>query len=230
LSDRLLLVEDDPAIGEIVALNLQRAGFHVRWVQTGAGAITALSEESYDALLLDLMLPDMSGYDIARHARREIPSLPLLMLTARSDTASKIKGFEAGADDYLAKPFELEELMMRVRALVRRGRADRHLPAESVYRFPNGFWVNFETFKAAGSDGEVLLKEKEAGILQTLIRRQGEIVTRSEILEEVWGMDVFPTERTVDNFIVNLRRHFENDPANPRHIHSVRGRGYRFEP
>ena len=230
MSDRLLLVEDETVIGEIVKSNLIREGFAVEWEKTGQGAMDRMKDSYYDALILDVMLPDRNGFDIAKWVRREVPSLPILMLTARSDTASKVRGLESGADDYLTKPFELEELLIRVKALLRRARTERHLPSGTVHEFPNGYWVNLSNYKAKGNAGEVVLKEKEVRILQLLIRRTGEIVTRSEILEEAWGMDSYPTERTVDNFIVNLRKTFEDDPAKPRHILSVRGQGYRFEP
>ena len=226
---RLLLAEDEELIGQMVALNLRREGYEVVWVKTGTEADQRGRSEPFDLLVLDAMMPGLTGFEVARRLRAAGMTLPVLMLTALGETADKVRGLDAGADDYLVKPFELAELKARVRALTRRAQGERHLPSDHVLRF-GAFSVNLETHEAVTREGEVRLSEKEARLLALFFRRRGETLSRADILEEVWGMNAFPTERTVDNVIVRLRRLFEDDPDHPRRIVSVRGQGYRFTP
>jgi two-component system, OmpR family, alkaline phosphatase synthesis response regulator PhoP len=226
---RFLLVEDDELVGTMVAMNLRSATDEVTWVKNGREALDVALGSAFDLLLLDISLPGMDGIEILRTVRQRGLGTPVLMLTARSDTRSKVAALGLGADDYLAKPFDVAEMVARVRALVRRARADRTLPSDRVLRF-GPYAVNLETRVATTNEGEVVLNEKEAAILEKLVRRSPLPVSRTEFLEEVWGMDAFPTERTVDNFLLRLRKLFEPDPANPSHILTVRGTGYRFQP
>lgn len=224
---RILLVEDEELIGRMVELNLRHEGFEVEWVKTGPEALSRAKVEPFDALVLDVMLPGITGFQVARELRDAELTVPILMLTAREDTPSKVHGLDSGADDYLTKPFEMAELLARLRALIRRAQGSRHLPSTQLVRFGR-YEVNLESMEAVTNAGRVRLSEKEAKLMALFLRHRGEVLTRAHILEEVWGMDQFPTERTVDNVIVKLRRYFEPDPENPTHILSVRGQGYRF--
>jgi len=224
---RILLAEDEPLIGRMVQLSLRHADHEVTWVEDGTSALQRAVSEPWDLLVLDVMLPGLDGREITRRLRAAERTTPILLLTALGDTSSKLEGFDAGADDYLVKPFELEELKARVRALVRRAQGTRHLPAEAVVSL-GAFTLNLETREASSQVGPVVLSDKEAGVMALLLRHRGQTVTRAEILEEVWGMDAFPTERTVDNVVVRLRRYFEPLPEQPTLIVSVRGQGYRL--
>lgn len=224
---RILLAEDEQLIGRMVELNLRHEGFDVQWVQTGSEALLRARQEPFDALVLDVMMPGLTGFQVARGLRDADVTVPILMLTARGDTPSKVRGLDSGADDYLAKPFDMAELLARLRALIRRSQGSRHLPSTQVVRFGR-YEVNLESMEAVTNQGRLMLSEKEAKLMALFARHRGETLTRAHILEEVWGMDQFPTERTVDNVIVKLRRYFEPDPENPTYIVSIRGQGYRF--
>jgi two-component system alkaline phosphatase synthesis response regulator PhoP len=224
---RILLAEDEELIGRMVELNLRHEGYDVVWVKTGLDAEARAKAESWDLLVLDVMLPGLTGFQVARALRDADTTMPILMLTARSDTTSKVRGLDSGADDYLVKPFDMAELLARVRALIRRSQGSRHLPSTQVVRFGR-YEVNLESLEAVTNQGRLVLSEKEAKLMGLFARHRGETLARSDILEEVWGMDQWPTERTVDNVVVKLRRYFEPDPENPTHIVSVRGQGYRF--
>ena len=151
------------------------------------------------------------------------------MLTARSDVGSKVRALDAGADDYLAKPFNVVEMVARVRALVRRSRAEREVPATQIVSF-GAYRIDLDTREAETNSGTVVLGEKEVAMLALLVRADGAVLSRADIIEEVWGLDAFPVERTVDNYLVRLRKLFEPDPRSPRHILTVRGAGFRFVP
>jgi two-component system alkaline phosphatase synthesis response regulator PhoP len=172
------------------------------------------------------MMPGGDGFALTRHARDIGITAPILMLTARSDTSSKVRGLDAGADDYLPKPFDVNELLARVRALLRRA-SGRPVTAPPRLVFAN-FWVRFDTGQAFTNEGEVSLSDKELRLMEVFSANENRALTRADLLEEVWGMDQFPTDRTVDNFILRLRKLFEPDPENPVHIVTLRGRGYLF--
>jgi DNA-binding response OmpR family regulator len=223
---RILLAEDEELIGRMVELNLRHEGYEVTWVKNGTEAF-ARAFEPWDLLVLDVMLPGVSGFQVAKDLREKDVTIPILMLTARGDTTSKVRGLDAGADDYVVKPFDMAELLARVRALIRRSQGSRHVPSTQVIRFGR-YEVNLETLEATSNVGKVTLTEKEAKLMALFARHRGETLSRADILEEVWGMDANPTERTIDNVIVRLRRYFEPDPEQPTYILSVRGLGYRF--
>ncbi len=229
MNARVLLVEDEELVGTMVRMNLQSAGYEVTWTRDGEQAIAALDEQSFDLLLLDITLPGQDGLEVLAEVRRHGVLTPVMMLTARSEVSTKVEALKSGADDYLPKPFDVAEMLARVEALVRRSQADRQVPADHLIRFAN-YSLNLETREAKTNDGEIVLGEKEAAILALLVQARGRPLLRSDILEDVWGMDVSPTERTVDNFILKLRKLFEPDADNPCHIITVRGMGYRFEP
>jgi DNA-binding response OmpR family regulator len=231
---RILIVEDDEHIAEGLRFNLEADEHEVIVVGDGLAATTQMCvpDVALDLVILDVMLPEMSGFEVARRARASGNRTPILILTAKDDTADVVRGIEEGADDYLTKPFKLEELLVRVRALLRRGRWSRatgdaaDVPRELTV---GGVRVNFDRFEIEGRAGTVTLTTRETGLLRALVDREGQAVTRGELLEEVWGLRPDTQTRVVDSFIVRLRKYIEEDPSNPRHILSVRGHGYRFE-
>lgn len=227
---RVLLVEDDNLIGTMVRLNLEQANFSVEWQRSGEAALQVLKTSRFDCVLLDIGLPGMSGTEVARNARRLGIGTPILMLTARDEVESKVAAFDGGADDYLCKPFDMNELIARVRAHIRRSQGALEVPTDQELRLGNAI-VSLERRALRTIDGQWHeLSDKEAVLLQFLARNPGRALSRADILEEVWGMDATPTERTVDNFIVRLRRWVEPDHEHPRYIVTVRGWGYRYEP
>jgi DNA-binding response OmpR family regulator len=227
--ERVLLVEDDELIGTMVEMNLDHAGYAVTWARSAEDARDRLGATRFDALLLDLMLPGDDGLALCAWARRSGVTTPALMLTVRDDVRTKVAALEGGVDDYLTKPFDVQELVARVRALIRRSQAAGEIPATSRLVLAGGE-LHLDALRWVGRDGLAHdLTEKEAHLLALLARSGGRTLTRSDVIEEVWGMDALPTERTVDNFILRLRRLVEDDPETPRHILTVRGRGYRWE-
>lgn len=227
---RILLCEDDHLIGTMVRLNLEQDGFGVDWQRSGEGALACLGEQRYDLMLLDIGLPGISGLDVARSARASGVGTPIVMLTARDDLETKVQALDGGADDYLCKPFDMAELLARVRAQIRRSQGSLEVATEAELAIGQAR-VDFDRrvlWDGAGTQFE--LTDKEVELLQFLVRNPHRALSRADILEEVWGMDTSPTERTVDNFIVRLRKWIEPDAEHPRHIQTVRGWGYRYEP
>jgi two-component system alkaline phosphatase synthesis response regulator PhoP len=227
----ILVVEDDPHLASGIVENLRAEGYEVHKAGDGREALVWLQDKRCDLVLLDVMLPHVDGYTVCRTLRERGDNTPVLFLTARGDPQDRIDGLEAGGDDYLAKPFHLQEFLLRVRAILRRRewyQSASAPPSGATLRF-GGNEVDFRAFRARSWNGETQeLTEKEAMILKVLAERPGEIVSREDLLERVWGYDVFPSTRTVDNFILRLRKRFERDPAAPRHFLTVWGVGYRF--
>jgi len=228
-STPVLVVEDDPHLAAGVMENLRAEGYAVTVAGDGEQALEWLKGHTCALIVLDVMLPGIDGLGVCRSLREQGNNTPVLFLTARGDPADRVRGLESGGDDYLAKPFHLQEFLSRVRAILRRWDWYRSAAASAaVLRF-GGNEVDFRTFRAHGWNGETQeLTEKEAMILKVLAEHAGEIVSREDLLERVWGYDVFPSTRTVDNFILRLRKRFERDSANPRHFLTVWGVGYRF--
>ena len=228
---RVLVVEDDPHLAAGVTENLRAEGYQVSTAADGEQALAWLAVHSCALVVLDVMLPGVDGFTVCRTLRGRGDSTPVLFLTARGDPADRVDGLEAGGDDYLAKPFHLQEFLLRVRAILRRWdwyHSASATAATAVLSF-GGNEVDFRAFRARTWSGETQeLTEKEAMILKVLAEHSGEIVSREDLLERVWGYDVFPSTRTVDNFILRLRKRFERDPANPCHFLTVWGVGYRF--
>lgn len=226
---RILVVEDEPLLALGIRENLEAEGNAVEVVHDGLVALDRLRAARFDLVVLDVMLPGMDGYTLCETMRDDGDRTPVLFLTARGAPDDRVRGLEAGGDDYLAKPFHLRELLLRVAAILRRGSWYQVMPpAGSEVRFGDNA-VDFRTYRAVSWDGrEHALTQKEAMILKALAERAGEVVSREDILEKVWGYEVFPSTRTVDNFIVRMRKRFEPDPENPRFIHTVRGVGYRL--
>jgi DNA-binding response OmpR family regulator len=229
---RILVVEDEDHLARGLQFNLEAEGHEVEVVGDGREAAARLEEPgpALDLVVLDLMLPGMSGYEVARRARASGNYVPILILTAKDDTRDLVRGLEEGADDYLVKPFRLDELLARVRGLLRRRRWDGVAsPPEAPRSVAIGSSVvHFDRFELETPSGTVKLTTREAGLLRALVDRAGEAVTRGELLEEVWGLRPDTRTRVVDNFIVRLRRYLEADPSRPRHVVSVRGHGYRL--
>lgn len=226
---RLLLVEDEPNLARGIRENLEAEGYAVDVVGDGKTALARILATEFGLVILDVMLPGMDGFTVCETARKQGSDTPVLFLTARGAADDRIRGLEAGGDDYLPKPFQLKELLLRVAAILRRrARYDALTALEPVVRFGDNEF-DFRRFRGRSYDGaDQVLTQKEAMILKVLVEREGEVVWRDEVLERVWGDDVLPSTRTVDNFIVRLRKRFEPDPEQPRHFHTVRGVGYRF--
>jgi two-component system alkaline phosphatase synthesis response regulator PhoP len=225
----ILLVEDEENLQEALKLNLELEGYEVSCVGDGSAALKKIKEEYFDLILLDVMLPEIDGFDVSETIRLQNIDTPILMLSARSTSADRVTGLKKGADDYLTKPFNLEELLLRVEKLIEKNKklSDRSNVNEVIHF--GGNTINFKSQKAVNLHGEeVELSKKEIMLLKLMIEYKNEVVSREKILQVVWGYQVFPTTRTIDNFILNFRKYFEKDPKNPKHFHSVRSVGYRF--
>src|SRR5262245_43819427 len=223
---RILLVEDEPGLRRTLKDLLASSGYTVETSGDGADAQDRAEREAFDLIVLDVMLPSRSGFDVARGLRRNGIQTPILMLTARTELNNKVQGFKSGADDYLTKPFEGPELLVRMEALLRRAQAGTRKKVSS-WNFQD-IAVDFTKARLVKKGEEITLSERECRLLQHLIESRGEVVTRDELLEEVWGYEAAPMTRTVDVHISWLRQKLEDDPANPRFIVTVHGQGYRF--
>jgi two-component system alkaline phosphatase synthesis response regulator PhoP len=223
---RILLVEDEENIRDVVKLNLEMEEYEVVTTDNGRQAIKYFHEQHFDLLILDVMLPEIDGFQICEQVRLTNLDVPIIFLTAKDTAPDRIMGLKKGADDYLTKPFNLEELLLRVQNLIKRSvKSPENTP--EIYNFGNN-QINFKTYEARGNQGEFNLTKKEAMLLKLLIDRKNEVVSRQQILQSVWGYDVYPSTRTIDNFILSFRKYFEEDPRNPAYFHSVRGIGYKF--
>lgn len=228
MNARILLVEDEEHILEAVKTNLELEEFEVVTATDGARAMELFAGQRFNLVILDVMLPKASGFEVCEKIRLEDLDTPILFLTAKGDSADKVRGLKLGADDYLTKPFNLEELMLRVKVLIKHSMKGTEGESElKSYSF-GGNEVNFSTYEAKGVNGNFTLTKKEAKLLKLLIDRKGEPVSRQQILQYVWGYDVYPSTRTIDNFILSFRKYFEQDQKESRHFHSVRGVGYKF--
>jgi len=226
----ILLVEDEEHLAIGIRFNLEAEGFTATLVADGPSALEALrqAQPPIDLVVLDIMLPGMSGYAVCEAIREQDAGLPIVMLTARTLVEDRIRGFNAGADVYLQKPFDLEELLSVVRSLLsRRGRSGPPPAEPHVCRFGEAE-VNFDTWEARHGETPVKLTNLEMKLLRYLYEHEGSVISRTELLERVWGLAHAPATRTVDTFIFNLRKYFEQDPSRPVHLLSVRGEGYRF--
>jgi DNA-binding response OmpR family regulator len=232
LVHRILIVEDESHLAEGLRFNLEAEGYAVEIAGDGLAGERALNEasEPFGLVILDVMLPGMSGFELAQRIRAAGNFVPILILTAKDAAQDLIRGIEDGADDYLTKPFHLDELLARVRGLLRRRRWDGvDDQGDSMRSFEIGAaTVHFDRFELETPNGLVELTVREMGLLRALIGREGETVSRGDLLQDVWGLRADTKTRVVDSFIVRLRRYVEPDPAHPRHIVSVRGHGYRL--
>lgn len=223
---RILLVEDEENIRDLVKLNLELDSYEVVTASNGRVALKIIGEQHFDLLLLDVMLPEIDGFQICEQVRLTNREIPIIFLTAKDTAADRIAGLRRGGDDYLTKPFNLEELLLRVQKLIQRtSKSPTNTP--EIYEF-DGNKINFATYEAEGNEGPIQLTKKEAMLLKMLIDRKNEVVSRQQILQSVWGYDVYPSTRTIDNFILSFRKYFEVDPRNPVRFLSIRGVGYKF--
>jgi DNA-binding response OmpR family regulator len=222
---KILIIEDDRAILKAVESNLVSEGYQVETATDGLTGLERAADPSQDLILLDLMLPKLPGEEICRRLRQNGITTPILFLTAKNQEEQRVAGFELGADDYVAKPFSIRELLGRIQAILRRAAGQKHLLAH--YHFAD-VSLDFVKMEARKGDRPVTLTTREFAILRLMVSNKGVVISRDRLLDEVWGYDVFPTTRTVDNQIVKLRQKLEDDPENPRFILTVRGTGYKF--
>lgn len=225
----LLVVEDEESLREALKLNLELENYEVTLAVNGPQALKAVKNEYFDLIILDIMLPEMDGLAVCETIRMQHNQVPILFLSARNTGADRVAGLKKGGDDYLTKPFNLEELLLRVDKLISKNRKMREPhPVDNIYEF-DGCKIDFAAHECVDKDGSKQeLSKKEAALLKLLVEHKNEVVSREHILQVVWGYNVYPTTRTIDNFILNFRKYFERDSRNPIHFHSVRGIGYKF--
>jgi two-component system alkaline phosphatase synthesis response regulator PhoP len=224
---RILLVEDEDNIREVVKLNLELENYEVITAADGRKAIKHFTEQHFDLIILDVMLPEINGFQVCEQIRLTDTTVPIIFLTAKDTAMDRINGLKRGGDDYLTKPFNLEELLLRVQNLLKRSQRNVDTAEAETYKFGN-HWINFQTYSAKGNQGDFNLTKKETMLLKLLTDRKNEVVSRNQILQSVWGYDVYPSTRTIDNFILSFRKYFEDNPKEPRYFHSIRGVGYKF--
>ena len=222
---KILVVEDEPGVAFALESDLQTEGYQVAVVGDGEDAVRRARSETFDLILLDVMLPRKDGFEVCRDLRRGGLHTPIILLTAKTQEAEKILGLDLGADDYITKPFSPRELRARIRALLRRAGADT---LEAVHSFGR-CELDPARFELRRDGRKVETTPTELKLMTTLVRNRGRVLTRDRLLEQVWGSGVYVTDRVVDNHIMSLRKKIEDDPAEPRHLISVRGVGYRFE-
>ena len=227
MAKRILLVEDEERLLEVVRLNLELSDYEVRVAVDGKEALDRFNQERFDLILLDVMLPRMDGFAVCRAIRLQDRKVPILFLTAKNSAQDRVMGLKIGGDDYLVKPFDLEELLLRVQRLLERSTSTNRV-GSSELRF-GGNKVFYDRHEAMTKSGETIrLSKRECMILRLLSERDGETVSREEMLDLIWGLDVYPSTRTIDNYIVGFRKYFEDDQRDPKHFHSIRSVGYRF--
>ncbi len=222
---RILVIEDDPAILRGLTDNLQYESYEVLTATDGGAGYRLIVEKNPDLVILDLMLPKMNGYELCRRVRGEGITTPILMLTARGEEVDQVMGLDLGADDYVTKPFSVPELLARVRAMLRRVRPAESLPPELGF---DDVVVDFLRYEAQKGGKPLRMSRKEFGILRLLAAQAGQVVTREDLLNEVWGYENYPSTRTVDNHIASLRAKLEEDPSHPRRLLTVHGVGYKL--
>ena len=223
---KVLIVEDEPSMGRGLKDNLEFEGYDVDLAENGAIGLKMILSNSYALVVMDVMMPEMSGLDVCKKVREAGIAVPIILLTAKSEEIDKILGLELGADDYITKPFSLRELLARIKAVLRRNTEVQGKDGEKCRI--GKLTLNFNAYTAEDSAGVVKMSHKEYAILKYLFQRKNEIISRNDLLENVWGYDETPTTRTVDNFIVKLRHKVEEDPNAPKIILTVHGTGYKM--
>ncbi|HEY8388758.1 MAG TPA: response regulator transcription factor [Parasegetibacter sp.] len=225
----ILLVEDEENLHDALRLNLELEGYEVTSAYNGTQALKAVQQEYFDLIIMDVMLPELDGISVTESIRIQHNDVPILILSAKSASSDKVQGLKKGADDYLTKPFNLEELFLRIEKLIDKNKKIQEKETISdTYSFGDN-QIDFKAQEATTYKGEkIQLSKKEAMLLKLLLENKNEVVTREKILQAVWGYNVYPATRTIDNFILNFRKYFEKDSRNPRYFHSVRGVGYKY--
>jgi two-component system alkaline phosphatase synthesis response regulator PhoP len=225
----ILLVEDEENLHEALKLNLELEHYEITSAYTGSEALQKIQSEYFDLIILDVMLPDVDGISVTETVRVQNNQVPILILSAKDTSSDRVLGLKKGADDYLTKPFNLEELLLRVQKLIDKNKKmqDKDTVGDT-YQF-GGHTIDFNAQEALTKEGQrIQLSKKEAMLLKLLFENKNDVVPREKILQTVWGYNVYPTTRTIDNFILNFRKYFESDSRNPRYFHSVRGVGYKY--
>ena len=222
---KILLVEDEESLINVLSLNFEIENYHVTIARNGEEALTLFSDE-FDIVILDIMIPKINGFDVCA-VIREKSSVPILIISAKGNSTDRINGLKLGADDYLVKPFDLEELLLRVNILISRNSQES---SETLEKFEFGKnRINFRDYTASNGNEDFQLSAREIALLKLLVERKNTVVSRDEILDIVWGEEKFPTSRTIDNYIVSLRKYFETNPKEPIHFINLRGVGYKFQ-
>lgn len=225
---RILVIEDEPEMQRGLRDNLEFEGYDIKIIGDGAEGLKVLTSDSFDLVLLDVMLPGMSGFDICKKARAHGVTTPVIMLTAKGEEVDKVLGLEFGADDYITKPFSLRELLARVKAVLRRTPAEKI--SKEIKITLGTLEIDFESYTATKKGKEIAMTSKEFDVIRYLWQHQKQVVKRDDLLTEVWGYDESISSRTVDNFIVKLRQKIEKDPSHPKHIITLHGTGYKLLP
>ncbi|MCL4119511.1 UNVERIFIED_CONTAM: hypothetical protein GTU68_014415 [Idotea baltica] len=225
---RILVVEDELSLREGIQLNLELEGYEVITAEDGVEALQIFEQQRFNVIILDVMLPEMNGFSVCEKIRLKDDTIPVMFLTAKNAITDKLEGLKKGADDFMTKPFNLDEFLLRVKVLVKHSLKTTNDGKQLlVYTFGENN-VNFSTYEAKGVTGKFNLSHKEAMLLKLLIERKGQVVPREEILSSVWGYDIYPSTRTIDNFISAFRKYFEENPKQPNYFFSVRSVGYKF--
>lgn len=223
---KILLIEDDPAILNGLTDALKTEFYSVTPAMDGQKGYDIARREKFDLILLDLMLPFKDGFEICRDLRKQEISTPIIMLTSKKEEVDKVIGLEMGADDYMTKPFSLKELQARIKAVLRRTQATLFEPDEITFSDIN---INFKKQEAFKGEKNIKLSSTEFRIIKYFVQHEGEVITRNQFLDDVWGYDAFPTTRTVDNYILAIRKKLEDDPADPNHFLTIHSAGYKFQ-
>lgn len=220
---KILLVEDEESLVNVLTLNLEIEDYEVDVVKNGRAAIETFNS-TYDLVILDVMLPEVNGFDVCAKIR-ETSQTPILFISAKGTSTDRVTGLKMGGDDYLVKPFNLEELLLRIGILINRPKLE---PQIEEYTFGNNH-INFKNYEVEANGKIITLSKRELALLRLLIARKNEVVSRDEILDEIWGRESFPTSRTIDNYILSFRKYFEPVPSKPIYFKNLRGVGYKFE-
>lgn len=225
----VLLVEDEENLHDALKLNLELEGYEITSAYDGHEALKKIEEEYFDLIIMDVMLPGVDGISVTEHIRLQNNEVPILILSAKNTSADRVAGLKKGADDYLTKPFNLEELLLRVHKLIEKNKKMQEKDSVGdTYTFGRNT-IDFRAQEIMTRKGErIQISKKESMLLKLLIENKNDVVAREKILQSVWGYNVYPTTRTIDNFILNFRKYFEEDSRNPQYFHSVRGVGYKY--
>lgn len=222
---RLLIIEDDPSILRGLTDALKNEHFHVQSESSGRKGFALAKKGSFDLIILDVMLPEMNGFEICKGLRAEKNMTPVLMLTGKGEEMDKVLGLELGADDYVTKPFSIRELTARINAVLRRHSPDQREISEASF---GNVYLNFQKHEALKGKKKIVLSAKEFQLLKYFIEHQGVVISRHQLLDDVWGYESMPTTRTVDNYILSIRKKIEPDPSSPKHLLTVHTAGYKF--
>ncbi len=225
-SSTIFIVEDEKAIQDTLKLNLEFENYKVLTADAGNSALNVFKDNlnAIDLVLLDVMLPEINGYDLYKKFKEQNAQVPIIFLTAKNQSMDKISGLKLGADDYLTKPFDLEELLLRIQNVLKRYPAKNN----NLFSFKTGS-INFDTYEIVDIKKEKhSISKREIGLLQLLTSNENKVISRDQIIDKLWSADENPSSRTIDNYILNFRKYFEQNPKEPQHFHSIRGVGYKF--